>query len=144
MNKQMCKIVLPLFMAMVLQSVSFASEEGVLNLSDFTIKSVGIGNSGPVQITGVVDKERVVASLKIEAFGKEYSLSQDELTKVPKGFYNGIQLSYEEGYKQLGGKTVYIILQMGFVSGVRSRVLITFTESGTIKIEPIDTGKSQG
>ena len=83
---------LPLLVLIFMQSIAFASEEGVLNLSSFAIKSEGIGGSGPVQVIGVANNERVVTSLKIEAFGKEYVFLQEELAKIPKGFYNGIQL----------------------------------------------------
>jgi len=142
MTIRTCKIMVVLLTVIFMQSISFASQEGVLNLSNFAIKSEGIGSSGTVQITGVANNEQAVISLKIEAFGKEYNLSQEELAKIPKGFYNGIQLSYEEGYKELGGKTIYIVLQMGFVSGIRNKVLITFAENGSIKIEEMEAKKS--
>ena len=92
MNKSICRIVLSLLVVIFMQSIAFASQEGVLNLSSFAIKSEGIGSSGPI---GVANNERVGTSLKIEAFGKEYVFLQEELAKIPKGFYNGIQLFYE-------------------------------------------------
>ena len=118
-----------------LLSAAFASQEGALSLDTFTIKSRGIGESGPVLITGKQNEKNEFTSLIIKAFGRKYKLSQKELRKLPKIFYNGIQLSYEKGYKELGGKTIYVIFQMGFTSGVDQKVLISLSEDGTIKIE---------
>lgn len=131
------KILSGLFVFVLMAAISFASEEEVLNLSDFVVKSEGIDSLGAVQVTGTVGNDLSVTSLKIDAFGKEYNLSQEQLLKIPKGYYNGVQLSYEVGYKETGGKTVYIVLHMGFVSGVMNRVLVSLTESGNIEVEKI-------
>ena len=141
MDKKNNKILLALLACFFLQAIAFSSQEGVLDLSDFTVKSKGIGSSGPVLITGARNEQNEFVSLKIEAFGKEYNISPEELKKIPKGFYNGIQLSYEHGYKELDGRTIYIILQMGFVSKTNSKVLITISENGNIKIEGIKNSK---
>ena len=98
------KIIFSIFVFVIMQSIVFASEEGVLKLSDFTIKSKGIGNSGLVIVTGTKNDRNEFIDLKINAFGKEYKISEKNLTKIPPVSYNGIQLSYEEGYKELGGK----------------------------------------
>ncbi len=116
----------------------FASEEGVLRLSTFTLQSEGIGESGPVTVKGTITESNKVSSLSINAFGKDYELAAEELAKIPAAFYNGIQLSYEEGYKSLGGKTIYIILQSGFTSGITKRALIALSENGDINIREIE------
>jgi len=43
-------------------------------------------------------------------------------------------VSYDPGYKELGGKTIYLSLYVGFNSGTTERVLITLTENGKIEI----------
>ncbi|HUK99639.1 MAG TPA: hypothetical protein VLX29_02155 [Nitrospirota bacterium] len=121
---------------LLLPSLVLASKEGVLALSSFTIESKGIGGSGPVKISGQKNQDEIT-SLIIEAFGKEYKITDDNLKKIPKASYNGIQISYEEGYKQLGGRTIYIILQMGFTSGIKKQMQISLTENNTVEVEEI-------
>lgn len=116
---------------------AFASKEGVLRLDSITIKSEGIGESGPILITGKQNEQNKFTYLKIEAFGRTYEIAQEYLNKIPKFPYNGIQLSYEHGYKELGGKTIYIIFQMGFTSGTMRQVLLSLSENGEVKIEEI-------
>ncbi|HJW85461.1 MAG TPA: hypothetical protein VJ440_02375 [Candidatus Brocadiaceae bacterium] len=121
---------------LLLPSFALASKEGVLPISSFTIESKGIGESGPIKITGQKHQDEITL-LIVEAFGKEYKITADNLKKIHKASYNGIQISYEEGYKQLGGKTIYIILQMGFTSGVKKQMQISLTENNTVKVEEI-------
>lgn len=47
---------------------------------------------------------------------------------------NGIQLSYEVGYKELGGRTLYIVFSQGFTSGAVVKRFVTVTESGSVKV----------
>ncbi len=121
---------------LLLPLLAHASKEGVLPISTFTIESKGIGESGPIKITGQRNQD-AITSLIIEAFGKQYQISEDNLRKIPTQPYNGIQISFEEGYKQLGGKTIYIIFQMGFTSGIRKQVQISLTENSTVKVEEV-------
>ncbi len=114
----------------------FASEEGVLALSSFTIESRGIGESGPVLIRGEKNQNNEFASLTIEAFNRKYTMTEEDLKKIPPMPYNAIQLSFEHGYKETGGKTIYLIFHVGFSGGgITNKVLITFTEEGAVKIE---------
>ena len=115
----------------------FASQEGALKLSSFVLESKGIGESGPVLVNGIVAESNNVTSLSIKAFGKDYEVVNDELAKIPKAFYNGIQLSYEKGYQSLNGRQIYIILQSGFISGVNKRVLISVSENGDISVREL-------
>lgn len=121
---------------LLLPSLVLASKEGVLALSSFAVESKGIGGSGSVKISGQKNQDEIT-SLTIEVFGKEYKISDENLKKIPKASYNGLQISYEEGYKQLGGKTIYIIFQMGFTSGIRKQAQISLTENNTVKVEEI-------
>jgi hypothetical protein len=121
---------------LLLTSFALASKEGVLPISSFTIESKGIGESGPIKITGQKHQDEITL-LIVEAFGKQYKISEDNLKKIPKTPYNGVQISFEEGYRQLGGKTIYIIFQMGFTSGVRKQIQISLTENNTVKVEEV-------
>lgn len=130
--KIICTSMLSLFL---LAPTAFASQEGVLSLEKFRVESQGIGESGPVVVTGEKNKQGEFAFLKLEAFGKTYELTKEDLKQIPKLLYNGIQLSYEGGHYDLGGRTIYIMLQMGSAPGIQKKVLISITEKGSIKIE---------
>jgi hypothetical protein len=112
-----------------------ASKEGILPLSNFRIESDGIGNSGKVIVEGKQGKDDRLLSLKVTAFGKEYVIPKNQLAELKGVAANGVLLSYEGGYRQTGGRTIYVQLQMGFTSSTRTRALITLTEDGTIQIE---------
>lgn len=135
----MKKLLFAFFVLILIQPIVHASEEGVLKLSDFTIKSNGIGNSGPVVITGSKNDQNEFTDLKINAFANEYKISDRDLAKIPPVSYNGIQLSYEEGYKELGGRTIYIIFQRGFTSGINKKVLLSLAENGSVTIKDEET-----
>ena len=117
---------------------SIASEEGVLPFGTFRIESLGIGESGPVVVSGNQSNQGVL-KFSVDVFEKHFDLNAAQLQQLQQlqqlgGYINGIQLSYEAGYKQLGGRTIYILLARGFTSGVASRKYVTITESGTIKV----------
>ena len=117
-------------------TVSFASKEGILAFSSFNISSNGIGGSGPITVTGKQSNDSRIISLAIDAFGKKYEIDEKYLARCPKLSFNGIQLSYEAGYKELGGRTVYIQFQNGFKgSGTRGSFVLSLSEDGTVNIE---------
>ena len=131
----MKKIIFVFLILSLFVSNAYSSEEGVLSFSSFIFKSKGIGESGPVIVSGEKNNKNEIVFLNIEAFGKKYELTKKNLKSIPKLPYNGIQLSYEHGYKELGGKTIYISFQLGFNSGVKEKILIIITENGKIEIE---------
>jgi hypothetical protein len=127
--------------AIVLISILFlqaanASQEGVLPFSKFEIKSGGIGSSGPVTVTGKKNEKGNFITLSVQAFEKTIQIPQSILNQIPFKIQNGIQLSYEGGYKELGGKTIYLQLQVGFTSGSRDLFIIVVKENGTVGILP--------
>jgi hypothetical protein len=119
---------------LLLCSTSFASQEGIIALSNIAIQSKGIGSSGPIAITAKAGKNCTYSSFRISAFGKQYTLSKTERSKLNR-CYNGIMLSYERGYKILGGKTLYINLLFGFNSGIRHKTRVVFKANGKLRIE---------
>jgi hypothetical protein len=114
-------------------SLALASQEGVLTFGSFRIESPGIGNSGAVIVTGR-QGAKGVEGVHIEAFGKRFDLSRDQLQALQGAMLNGLQLSYEEGYKELGGRTLYLVFSQGFTSGVVLQRVVTVTEDGAVKV----------
>jgi hypothetical protein len=112
-----------------------ASKEGILPFSNFRIESDGIGKSGKVIVEGKQGKDDRLISLKVTAFGKQYVIPKDRLAELKGLAANGVRLSYDHGYVETGGRTIYVQFQMGFTSSTRERALITLTEDGTIRIE---------
>ena len=111
-----------------------ASQEGTLSLSSFSLQSKGIGSSGPIAVEGKRDESGNLSQLVVNAFEKKISVAQDVLRKISKYNINGIQLSYESGYKELGGRTVYILFQKGFTSRIIEKTVLAVKENGTSKI----------
>jgi hypothetical protein len=92
-----------------------ASQEGLLVLKAFALDSPGIGDSGPVKVSGA-QSDRGITLLRIEAFGKTFNVGHDQLRQL-RGFNaNGVQITYLGGYVELGGRTIYVIFHQGFTS----------------------------
>jgi hypothetical protein len=121
---------------------TFASQEGQLVFDTFSVKSSGIGESGPIAVGGEA-RQGAILSLRISAFGKEVQLSPDRLQLLTNVSPNGIRLSYERGYQEAGGRTLYVILSRGFTSGEVAAVLVTFHEEGGITIGPVRHGMTR-
>ncbi len=110
-----------------------ASKEGLLVLNAFALESPGIGESGPVKISGA-QSDGGITLLRIEAFGKTFSLGPDQLRQL-RGFNaNGVQITYEGGYVDLGGRTIYIVFSRGFTSGLVVQRYVAVTESGSVTV----------
>jgi hypothetical protein len=135
---------LPILMALVLGACSApASQEGILALSSFRLESPGIGGSGKVVVEGKQNERNRIARLKISAFGKDYSIPENKLAPLAGVAWNGVRISYEAGYAELGGRTIYVQFQTGFTSGTRAAALITLTEDGKVKVSGPDTKGAQ-
>jgi hypothetical protein len=114
-------------------SLAFASQEGVLPFGSFRFESPGIADSAAVIVAGR-QGAKGMESLSIEAFGKRIDLSTKQLEALPGGLLNGLQISYEAGYKETGGRTLHLMLSQGFTSGVVARRFVRVTESGSVKV----------
>jgi hypothetical protein len=119
---------------LVVAHVVCASQEGPLPISRFRLESDGIGQSGAIVIEGKQNDKAQIVELKVRAFGKEYAVPPEKLKVLAGLGANGIRISYESGYEELGGRTVYIQLQLGFTSHTAESALITITESGKIEV----------
>lgn len=114
---------------------TMASQEGVLAINELRVTSPGIGDSGQVVVTATKGPNGFRA-LEVQAFGRITRLTESQLTKLQGQFVNGVQLSYEAGYKELGGRTVYIVLSKGFTSGLQEVQTISVNEQGTVTVDP--------
>jgi len=129
----MKKYSIPLVVILFCQPI-FASQEGILSISSFRLESKGIGSSGNVVVTGKKDDSGVLVELKVKAFSKEINVPKKTLAKISTKYQNGIQISYEAGYKKLGGRTVYILFQKGYTSSVKEKAVLAVKEDGSSKI----------
>ena len=82
-------------------------------LSEFHFKSEGVNDSGVVIVEGEKDAQGLFKKLSVKAFGKTFDISGEALKRFPIKTPNGIQLSYEKGYKEPGGRTVYVNFLFG-------------------------------
>ena len=114
-------------------SSALASKEGILRMATFELTSDGIGESGPVRISGKQGDDGI-SKLTVTAFGKRFDLDEAQLAKVRGLPINGLQMSYEAGYRELGGRTVYIVLSKGFTAGTVGQKFVVVSESGAIKV----------
>ena len=122
---------------------SRASQEGTLPLSSFRLESNGIGSSGKIAVEGKQNDNAQIIALKVSAFGKDYVVPPEKLRPLADLHPNGIRISYEAGWQGLGGRTIYIQFQVGFVSSTREKALITITEEdGKIEVSGIQDRKS--
>jgi len=127
------KYVLLILAVCLMFQVTYASQEGMLGFSQFKIVSKGIGHSGKIIVKGEQDVNGKYKQISIDAFGKILKVPKKILKKMPK-YYNGIQLSYETGYKTRGGRTIYIIFFTGFTSGIKEKFTISVCEEGKVDI----------
>ncbi len=116
-----------------LPSSAIASKEGLLSLNAFALESPGIGQSGPVKIAGAQSAGGITL-LRIEAFGKTFNIGPDQLQQLREFNANGVQITYEGGYVDLGGRTIYVIFSRGFTSGVVLQRYVSVTETGLVVV----------
>lgn len=125
-----------IFFLLFLSNIALASKEGVLAIQTFHITSEGIGQSGPIGVSGAVNSKGKVTSFKIDAFGKKIEVPIAQLEKADLSYKNSIQMSFEHGYKELGGRTIYIVFKTDLTSSLsKEKVTFVVKENGTIEIK---------
>ena len=122
-----------LFVLLLSSQITFASVEGMIPLTEFRLYSEGLGDSGKLVIVGTTDKFKLV-SLVVKAFGKEYKAPPQVIARVQDQHVNGVSMSYESGYKETGGRTIYVSLTSGFSGDVKSKIVVRITEEGLIEV----------
>jgi hypothetical protein len=118
---------------LLLMTEAWASQEGRLAVSSFRVESQD--ESGPVVVTGTQGREGPT-SVRITAFGRETSLTEAQLQQLKGVSFNGIQLSSEGGYRELGGRTIYLQLSSGFTSGREGGCIVIVKERGDVQVVP--------
>lgn len=111
-----------------------ASQEGLLPLTTFQFQSTGGGDTGSVSVWGSVG-DRGLTELNVSAFGKHFTLNAEQLKSLQGLAINGFQLSSEHGYKELGGRTVYVKLIKGFTSGISGAATVVVKEDGSVAVD---------
>jgi hypothetical protein len=128
-------LLLAVALTIVAAAKTYGSQEGMLRWSSFSIDSEGIGSSGPVTVSGKQDQTGIT-SMTIKAFSRTYELGKEQLDLLKSMRVNGMQLSFEGGYKNLGGRTLYIQLSSGFfVSGIKARRVVVINERGDVLVQ---------
>ena len=122
--------------ALIFASSSVASEEGAFALRKFHFESSD--ESGPVFVSGT-QNDKGIESLEIRALGKNFTLTSAHLNQLRGLIVNGVQLSGEGGYSELGGRTIYIKLSMGFTERIVKSQLVTVNERGDITIGNVES-----
>ena len=112
-----------------------ASQEGQLAWSAFTIESPGIGSSGSVTVSGRQGATGLTA-MTIKAFDRQIALAKPQLDALKPLRMNGMQLSFEAGYKERGGRTLYVKMLSGFVApGDRVEKVLVINERGDVEVK---------
>ena len=119
---------------LIISMAAFASKEGALAFGHLHVDSKGIGESGPV-VVDVIQGDRGIQRFSVHAFDRSYELTESQLRELGPGMYNSIQVSYERGYKELGGRTIYIKISMAFTSAVERGKFIVITEAGSVTLK---------
>lgn len=110
-----------------------ASQEGLLPLTTFQFQSTGNGDTGSVSVWGSVG-DRGLSELNVSAFGKHFTLNSEQLKMLRGLDVNGCQLSFEHGYKEVGGRTLYVKLTKGFTSGIDRAATVVIQEDGSVAV----------
>jgi hypothetical protein len=116
----------------VLLRVVSASEEAAFGFRTFRFESRD--ESGPVVVAGT-QGDHGITSLHITAFRKSFTLTPAQLKQLHGLTVNNVQLSGEGGYTGLGGRTLYLLLSMGFTSGRTESRFVTISEENGVKVQ---------
>jgi hypothetical protein len=111
----------------------FSSQVALLPISKFEVATVGKGDSGAIRIFGTQNAQGI-DSLTVEAFGRKTNLSQKDLAQLKGLFSNGLVLSYEHLFAELGGRTVYLLFIDGFDANSDASCTVEVSESGAVRI----------
>lgn len=116
-----------------LSEVGFTSQEGVLSNSFFEVSSEGIANSGKVRVTGKRNSHGEFDYIKVEAFGKVIDIDKKLTADIPLGS-NGVQISFEAGYRGRSSKRIYLTFLKGFTSEIQQKLVIVVPEKGNARL----------
>lgn len=111
-----------------------ASQEGVVAFQKLHFES-RLPEEGLVVIEATQDTQGMQRFI-VQAFGRSYQLTTAQLRDLAGGLYNSVQVSGEGGYPELGGRTLYIKVSMGFTSSTQGRSkYVVITQAGTVAVK---------
>jgi hypothetical protein len=113
-------------------AVANASQEHTLPLTKFRLESVSQTDPGTIVVHGSQDQSGKFQELKVELMGQVVTVPASILQQIPTSS-NGVIISSEAGYKELGGRTVYITFLVTWSNArtIRERFVVTVQEDGT-------------
>lgn len=108
-----------------------ASKEHVLQLTKFRLESVSQGEPGTIIVHGSQDQSGKFHELEVEIMGMVVAVPANILQQIP-ALSNGVIISSEAGYKELGGRTVYITFLVTWSNAreIRERFVIAVSKDG--------------
>lgn len=116
-------------------AVAKASQEHTLPLTKFRLESVSQTDPGTVVVYGSQDQSGKFQNLQVEIMGQLVKVPASILQQIPTSS-NGVIISSEAGYKELGGRTVYITFLVTWSNArtIRERFVIAVTKDGTSSV----------
>lgn len=114
-------------------SAAFASQEGAVPVAEFSIGWDG-GEDGPITARGVRRPDGSLQRFTVTAFGRALEMPDAVMAELAKLRFNGVLLSAEPGYPDLGGRTAYLQFVVGFTSGTASSVVVAVNERGDVRL----------
>jgi len=116
---------------------AFPSEEQFVPWGNVDITCPDISGSGIVRFRAKAESFRVV-SVSVEAFGRQYTLSDDQIRQIGDFPLSSLSITHEGGYKELGGHTVHFKFRRMFYDASKElrdeRLVISFPKESEIRI----------
>jgi hypothetical protein len=106
----------------------FPSEESFVPWGDVNITCPDISGSGIVRFRAKTESFRVVL-VSVEAFGRQHTLSADQIMQIEDFPLSSLSITCEGGYKELGGYSVLKFARtfyMGANKGFQDERLVIF------------------
>jgi hypothetical protein len=75
----------------------------------------------------------------VRAFGREFVLDETQLRQLKGMSVNGMHLSYEPGYPEVGGRTLYLELSTTYSGELHNKRRLAVSERGGINVGPLET-----
>ncbi len=130
------KYVLVAMVCLALAGPVSASQEGALPIAEIAITWEGGEGWGPIMASGSRNPDGSLQRFAVMAFDRTIELPAPILAELSRIRFNGVLLSAETGYPELGGRTAYLHFVVGFTSGVVDSVIVAVDEGGNARILP--------
>lgn len=128
------KCVLVAMVCVAIAGPVLASQEGALPVADFAITWEGGEGLGRITVRGSRNPDGSLQRVTVAAFDRTIELAAPILAELSKIRFNGVLVSGEPSYPELGGRTAYLQFVVGFTTGVASSVIVAVDESGNVRL----------